>query len=248
MLEARGLSYRNILHEVSLIVPKGTVVGLAGPNGAGKTTLIRLLGGLAAPTSGQVFIESRALSDLDRKASARRIAIVFQESPPITGFRVRDVVEMGRYAHIDAWRGPQQEDREAVDRALAQAGIEELALRPHHRLSGGEQQLVQLARALAQSPSVLLMDEPAANLDVRHQKELGDRVRALARHGLAVLISTHDMNAVLQYCDRAALLCEGRLVAEGRPEDVFDPVRVKQVFGVTPRVATLPDGGRHFAF
>jgi iron complex transport system ATP-binding protein len=155
---------------------------------------------------------------------------------------------MGRYPYAGTWRGPGPEDGAAVDRAMDMAGIRDLALRPHQQLSGGEQQLVQLARALAQSPSVLLMDEPAANLDVKHQRDLGGRIRALASTGMAILLSTHDMNAVLRWCDRAVLLSAGSIVTQGTPAEVLTPDRVLKVFGAEPNIATSTDGKSFLAF
>jgi iron complex transport system ATP-binding protein len=210
------------------------VCGIIGPNGAGKTTLLRLLAGLLAPTRGEVRIEGRSMAELPRREVARKVAMMFQTMPPLSGFRVREIVAMGRYPHAGLWDGPSEQDGNAIEAALDAAGIRDLAARKHQELSGGEQQLVQLARALAQAPSVLLMDEPTANLDVRHRHVVGERVRALARGGLAVVVATHDLNAVRRVCDRAAILFEGKVVAEGAPGEVLTPDRMREAFGIEP--------------
>ncbi len=248
MLEARAVGYREILQSVSLSLGPSSVLGLVGPNGAGKTTLIRALAGLIRIDGGSVELDGRRVDLLPRREVARRIAVVFQETPPVVGFRVRDVVSMGRFPHVSAWTGPSDRDAAMVERAMESAGVQGLADRPHQQLSGGEQQLVQLARALAQEPSVLLMDEPAANLDVRHQRALGDRLRRLAQEGLAILVSTHDMNSVLRWCDRVVLMSEGKVSATGTPAEVLSRERVGEVFGVLPDVASLPDGRKLFSF
>jgi iron complex transport system ATP-binding protein len=252
MLEAReiGVSMggRPVLESVGLSVPSGRVTGLVGPNGAGKTTLIRVLAGLRPPDSGAVILEGRPLAEFSRPEIARRVAVVFQSHPPIAGFRVRDIVEMGRFPHIDSWRGPRPEDREAVDRALDRAGLRSFEQRPHHELSGGEQQLVQLARALAQSPRVLLMDEPAANLDLRNQRSLCERLRALAADGLGVLVSAHDLNLVSMACDSVAVLSGGEILAQGAPSEVLSAEVVGRAFGVVPEMGTTSTGRRVYLF
>jgi iron complex transport system ATP-binding protein len=248
MLEAADVSVGSILRSVTLSLASGRVAGLVGPNGAGKTTMIRVLAGLLPPSRGEVRLEGTLLSEWSRAEIARRIAVVFQDAPPIAGFRVLDIVRMGRFPHVRAWRGPGRADADAVDRALRLTGIESLADRPHQTLSGGEQQLVQIARALAQQPRVLLMDEPAANLDVSRQQELGKRLKAMAAEGIGVLISTHDINSVLAWCDRALLLSAGRLLADDQPSRALTPERLRESFGVSPTAAELPDGSRLYSF
>lgn len=237
MLEARDVTVRTpdraLLAGVSLAVPAGTITAVAGPIGAGKSTLIRVLAGLVPASRGEVLLEGTPLASRTRRMIAGRIAVVFQESAPIEGFRVRDVVGMGRHPWIDPWRGPGPRDAEAVRDALRRTRIEHLAERVHSTLSGGEKQLVQLARALAQDPRVILLDEPAANLDLGAQWLLGERIREMAARGLAVLFSSHDLALVRRLGQRVVLLRGGGVVAEGDPADVLQSSRIAEVFDLS---------------
>lgn len=236
MLEARNIAYavkeRTIVDGVSITITPGSVIGLVGPNGAGKTSLIRILGGHLQASGGEVLLDGEPLANKNRRDIARRLAMIFQEGAPISGFTVSDVVSMGRFPHINAWRGPTLADKAAVDNALEAAGVRHLEKRHHQTLSGGEKQLVQLARALAQEPRVLLMDEPAANLDLKHQVGLGRRLRILAEKGMAILISSHDLTNVKRWCDRAALLSRGRMIAMGSPSEVLSRALIREAFDV----------------
>lgn len=234
MLTAEGVNVRfrgrEILSSVSLDLAPGRLTGVVGPNGAGKTTLVRALAGLV-PFEGKVQIGGRPLVEFRRRELARHVAVMFQEAPPAFGYLVRDVVAAGRYPHLHPWRGPGPQDERAISAAMERAGVAGLAERPLQELSGGERQLVQLARVLAQEAHVLLLDEPAANLDVRHRAALEQRLRELRREK-AILYCGHDLNAVAGIADELLLLHAGRVAARGAPADVLTPERIGRVFGV----------------
>ncbi len=229
------LGGRLVLKGIDIALKPGEVVGLAGPNGAGKTTLVRALSGLVAPSSGRAKIGDADAVSIAARERARQVAVVFQDNPPIAGYSVRDVVGMGRYPWIAAWSGPGAADAAVVEKAMSDAGVGALADRSQQTLSGGEKQLVQLARALAQEPRVLLLDEPEANLDLGHQYALGERVRALAATGLAILFSAHDLTALRLWCDRVVVLSEGRVAASGVPKDALAADVIRRVYGVDER-------------
>lgn len=237
LLEMEGVHFcypessRFAVAQVDLAVGPGEVLGLLGPNGAGKTTLLRLAAGLLAPTGGAVRLLGDSPASLRRPEVARRAAFVpasLHVSLPMT---VREIVSLGRLPHSRGFFESRQ-DRERVQEALALLGACDLDERLYSTLSSGEQKRVLVARALAQEPRVLLLDEPTANLDIAHGVALLARLRALARRsGLAVLAAIHDLNLALLFCDRLALLRDGRVVARGDPESVMRYPVVREVFG-----------------
>lgn len=219
------------LEDIDLCVEKGEICAVLGPNGAGKSTLVKVLSGALTPRTGTVKILGEPLAGLDRRAIARKIAVVPQSSEVAPGFSVRDVVMMGRAPHQGAWMRPSPRDEAAVAHAIACCELEHLRDRPVAELSGGEQQRVAMARALAQEAAVLLLDEASAHLDVRHFIALSELVhREVRERGLACLTVLHDLNAAAQYADRIALLKAGRLVAHGTIEEVMTYRRLKEVF------------------
>ncbi|MDI3316654.1 MAG: ABC transporter ATP-binding protein [Bacillota bacterium] len=264
-----GYRRRLVVRGISLELRAGVVTGVLGPNGAGKSTLIRLLAGALEPEAGRVrWQESGPAEGTGRAAEgaaargrapggrARRLAVLPQGEPETVGLTVREVVELGRYAHRQEDRLGRlrpADHRRAVERALQLTGTLALADRPLAELSGGERQRVLLAQALAQEPRVLLLDEPTAHLDLRHQVELLALVRRQAEEGLAVLAALHDINLAALFCDRLLVMAEGRIVAQGRPEDVVRPDLLEAVYGTpvavtrhpvlgVPQVALLPPG------
>ena len=215
---------------------------LAGPNGAGKTTLFRVATRVLRPDRGGVRAAGTPLAELSRRELARRVAVVPQDVGVPFPFRACEVVLMGRAPHR---RGPGFESAADVERArgcLAQLGIEALADRSMLELSGGERQLVLVARALAQEPQVLLLDEPTAHLDLRHRAIVFERVRRFAADGGAALVVSHDLNLAARSCQRLALLAEGVLAACGAPAEVLRPELLRRVFGVEACVLDAPDG------
>ena len=234
----------DVLRGVSLSVAAGEVVALVGPNGAGKSTVLRAATRVLVPRSGHVLLAGRDVQAMDARALAREIAVVAQLAELPFGMTVGELVALGRTPHLRLLLGPGRHDREIVDWALSATSTEFLAERFVDELSGGERQRVFLARALAQEPRVLLLDEPTANLDLQHQVTALDFVRAQARDaGLAVLAAIHDLQLAALYCDRVVVLNQGEVVASGTPEEVLTPGVLLPAFGQPIVVAPHPTHG-----
>jgi iron complex transport system ATP-binding protein len=237
LLKADRLFYRvgtrTLLNEVSLCIEPGQLVGLVGPNGAGKTTLLRMLIGLRKPQRGAVTLYGKPLERYSARELARVAAYVQQQRPPDLPFSVREVVAMGRNPHVGRFQVERDHDRAAVDAAMEHMHVAPLAEQRVGLLSGGEQQRVMLARALAQEPQILLLDEPTSSLDVRHQIDILDRLKAQVEgRGLSALIAIHDLSLAASYCERLLLLHEGQILAEGKPQDVLTPQHLEAAFSV----------------
>jgi len=231
------------LGRVSLAVSGGECVALVGPNGAGKTTLLRALLGLVPLTSGRALALGRDARSWARDALARMVGVVSQREEPAFPLTVREAVEMGRYPHLGAWRAPGSADRAAVERAMRRADVATLTDRWVETLSGGEWQRVRIARALAQEPRALVLDEPTASLDLSHEMQLFELVADLVRRdGLAALIVSHHINLAARFADRLVLLAAGRVLADGPGAAVLEPQRLAAVFGWPVAVHRLPDG------
>jgi len=239
---------REVLSSVDLTLARGDLVALAGTNGSGKTTLLRLLTGVLQPDAGVVRFEGRPLRDWRRMDLARRVAVLPQQLDLPVGFRVAELVEMGRAPHARRLFASTEADERAVARALADAGALDLADRFAEELSGGERQRLLVAMALAQEPDLLLLDEPTLHLDLAHQVALLAAIRRLRdQRGLTVLAVLHDLNLAAAFAPRVAILDEGRVVADGPPAEVLTPDLVRRVFGVQVDEALTPDGRRHLA-
>lgn len=226
---------------VTLDAAAGETLGLVGPNGAGKSSLLRLFYGAGRPSSGRVLAGGHDLATLSARERARLVAAVPQDSPPPFAMTVREVVETGRWPHCGGLLGGDAHGRAAVDAALERLGLAAIAGRLVASLSGGERKRVHIARALAQGPRALVLDEPVNHLDIRHQLELMASIRAL---GATVLVALHDLELAARHCDRIAVLSAGRLVACGRPDAVLTPSRIAAVFGVGAVVRAEPPAGR----
>ena len=213
---------RPVLDDVSFAIGPGELVGVIGPNGAGKTTLVRLLAGVLSPIGGSVRLAGRPLSEYRRREVARRLAVVPQDAHVDFPFTALEVVLMGRAAHLPPLGFPRARDLTVARAAMQRLEVAHIEDRPLDRVSGGERQRVLLARALAQEPDVLLLDEPTTHLDLRHQAGIHDVLGELSRsRGTAVLSVLHDLNLAAMYCDRLLLLAGGRLVRDGTPGDVL---------------------------
>ena len=236
-----GYGARPVLRDIDLSVDNGQVVALVGPNGAGKSTLIRVLSGVVAARAGEARLNGVDLLRLPPADRARRVAVVGQMIKLPEAFTVGEIVLMGRTPHLALWGGESQKDCEIAWQAMRRTQVEGLADRRVGELSGGEQQRVVIARALAQEPQVLLLDEPTAHLDLKHQVAVLDLVRALAHdHDLAVLLTLHDLNQAAQYADRVALLEQGRVVAQGPAQEVFTADRLSAIYGVAVTIGVHP--------
>lgn len=229
---------RTLLGGVSLALRPGELTALVGPNGAGKSTLMSVLGGHRRPERGHAALDGRPLARWDALALARRRAVMAQEVALAFAFTVREVVMLGRAPHRG--RHGAKADAAVVAEAMALAQVAHLAERRYPTLSGGERQRAMLARALAQviepgegpAGRWLLLDEPTASLDLAHQKLVLEATAGLARAGCGVVVALHDLNLAARFADRVAMLCEGRLVAFGAPEETLSAERVSRVYGV----------------
>jgi iron complex transport system ATP-binding protein len=241
----RGAPDRVVLRDVSLAISPGEMVVLLGPNGSGKTTLLRLAAGMLAADAGRVAIDGRSVGEWSRREVSQRVALLPQLPVLPEGFRVEELVEMGRAPHARSRFGASVEDAEAVERALVDADARDLVGRRIDELSGGERQRVVVAMALAQEPRLLLLDEPTQHLDLSHQVALLaalDRLRAA--RGLAVVTVLHDPALTTINEPRVVLLAGGRIVADGPARDVLQPDDVARVFGVpVPVVLALSGRG-----
>jgi iron complex transport system ATP-binding protein len=247
MLEARDLAVRYgaahpALDGVSCAVNQGRFLAVVGPNGSGKTTLVRALSGLVRLERGEVRVDDAPLARWSRPALARVLAVVPQGEEVVFPLRVDETVMLGRYTRLGPLAAPGDADRAAVGEALERCDVTALKARTIDSLSGGEWQRVRLARALAQEPRVLVLDEPTTALDLRHEMELFELVRRLVNEGLAGLVITHHMNLAARFADRMLLLSGGRVAAEGAPGDVLRPETLRQVFGWPVAVTEWCDG------
>jgi iron complex transport system ATP-binding protein len=242
LVAAGGLAFsfgvRRVLEGVDLTVTSGEVVGLIGPNGSGKSTLIRVVSGVLTGYGGSVRVEGREVREWPRRALAARLAVVPQETPPTLPFTVLETVLMGRHPHLTGVAFEGEEDVRIARRALERTGADHLAARPVMELSSGERQRVVFARALAQQPRILLLDEPTSFLDIRFQVELYDLVRELAAEGTGVLTALHDLNLAAEYCDRIYLLYSGRVQVAGPADEVLTYPHLTRVFATDVYVAT----------
>mgnify|MGYP001244476417 FL=1 len=248
MIEAIGLTVaaggRRILDDVSFRLDGGGLYGIIGPNGAGKTTLLAAISGVRRLDAGSVLLFGRPVGSWPRRALARRLAVLQQEALPRTAFTVREVVMMGRYPYQNWFGGGDEEGEALVDHVLEMLGLSAYADRRLEALSGGERQRVALAKAMAQDPELLLLDEPTTYLDIGYQIHLLDLVRGWQRSGGRTVVAVlHDLNLTAQYCDRLLVVHEGRLAAEGPPSAVLTSETIRRVFGVEPVMLPHPVSG-----
>ena len=230
-----NLDGQTILHHVTLQLDAGEMLGLIGPNGAGKSSLLKIIVGILDPTSGNLRLQGRPLRELPDQDRARQIAYLAQAGTAHWPISVERVVALGRLPHLGSWHNASTADRRAIERALQQTGLVALAGRPFTTLSGGEKARVLLARALAVEPLVMLADEPVAALDLAHQLEVMDLLRAHCDAGGAALVVLHDLRLAAHYCNRLQLLYRGETLATGRPESVISNANLRHAYGVEIR-------------
>jgi iron complex transport system ATP-binding protein len=224
-----------ILEDICMELAEGELLGIVGPNGSGKSTLIRCIDRILTPRKGSVLLNEREIKDMSRMEIAKRLGYVPQSSSRAFPVTVFDTVLMGRRPHLGWYSG--KKDIEKVVEALKLLGIEDFALRDFNDISGGEQQRVLLARALAQEADVLLLDEPTSNLDIRHQLEVMEIIKDLVvKKGLSAIIAIHDLNLASRYADRVVMMNGGRIFAVGSPVSVFTQQNIAHAYGVESMV------------
>ena len=225
---------RAVLAGIHLTLEQGTATALIGPNGAGKTTLLRLIAGTLKPSAGEILLDGQRLTALSARARARLVALVPQQLDITFDFTVQQIVEQGRSPYLGLLRGLMEPDRRAVDRALALTDLTNYRQRIVNELSGGEKQRVKIALGLAQSPRLLLLDEPTQNLDIGRQVELLDLLASLRAEGLTLLASMHDLHLVHGNFTQVHLLAPGEPLVSGPPEAILTPIRLSQAFHCPP--------------
>ena len=240
-------SDRPAVDGVGVHMQAGEITALLGPNGSGKSTVLRMVSGTLTPDAGTVAVLDRPLGEWERRALAREVGVVQQNEEIAFPITSRDFVALGRFPYLGNWRREGSTDREAILQAMHICDVMEFSDRPVRSLSGGERQRVRIARALAQEPSILLLDEPTVALDIRHEMAIFELLRGLAGQGVAVLIVTHNLNLAARYADRLLLLETGRLVAAGHPGSVLTREVVEAVYRwpvrITPHLGPGPDTG-----
>ena len=233
-----------VVRDVTLTVRRGEFLSLVGPNGSGKTTLLRLLDRIFIPQRGSITLDGQPLAKFSRTAIARRIAFVPQDNTIQFPFTVTEVVLMGRAPHSGGMAFENARDREVAGAMMALTDVAPLAAHPVMNLSGGERQRVFIARALAQEPQIILLDEPNAHLDIAHQVDMFRIIKRLnTESGLTVISVSHDLNLAAAYSDRIAMMVGGTLAALGAPAEVLTGERIREVFHTPVIVDTHPVHG-----
>lgn len=245
--EDTTLSYgaARILKGISLETHTGEFVGIIGPNGSGKSTLLKCIYRVLKPDGGCIWLGAQELHEMKIRNSARKVAVVAQHNYYNFEFSVREVVMMGRAPHKKMLEKDGAKDFEIVDQALKTVGMYEFADRNFSTLSGGEQQRVILARALAQQTPCLILDEPTNHLDITHQLQLMELVRGL---NVTVLSAIHDLNIAAMYCDRLYILKDGEIVGSGTPEELLTPETIRRVYQVESEIVRDRNGKMHILF
>lgn len=230
---------KTILHDISLAIQDKEFVGIIGPNGSGKSTFLKCLYRVLQPNGGKIYFDGSELSSLSHRDTALKMAVVAQHSTVNFDFSVLEMVLMGRSPYKGLLDRDQLDDYEIARHALAQVGLSDFESRNFNTLSGGEQQRVILARALAQRTECLVLDEPTNHLDIKYQLELMTIVKRL---DATVVSAIHDLNLATIYCDRIIALKDGHIVCSGTPQDVLSSDTIRHIYGVSAMVQTLPDG------
>ena len=246
-VSAEGLRYevdaKSLLDGVDLHVERGQFIGLIGPNGAGKTMLLRAIAGVLRYSDGVVLLDGTDVQNGSPREIARAMALVPQVAPYTQGFTALELVLMGRYPHMSRFQIEGREDNLIARNAMRLTETDQFTDRTLDTLSGGERQRIFVARALAQQPRVLLLDEPTSNLDILHQLKVISLVRKMVDDGLTAIAAIHDLQMAARYCDRLALMKDGRILAKGSPEEVLTPETIQASFGVKAAVYRDPVAG-----
>jgi len=248
MIEVNSISFRYhedwVLEDVSFRAERGEFVGVIGPNGSGKTTLLKILYRLLTPQKGEILFELVPMKKMERADIAKRIAVVAQETHLLFPFSVLETVLMGRSPYLGHLMFENEKDLEIARKAMEWTKIVPFSERPMDELSGGERKRVFIARALAQEPEVILLDEPTASLDIQHQIDFLDLILTLNRErGLTIIMASHDINIASEFCDRLILLQGGRIYKMGTPEEVVTKKNIETVYGCEVWIDQNPISG-----
>jgi iron complex transport system ATP-binding protein len=239
---------RWVLDHLSLFVEKGEMVAILGPNGSGKTTLLKVLSAVLAG-KGEVKLNGKAIRSYGRRELSRLFAVVPQESQINFPYTVAEIILMGRASHHSPLAFEGEKDLEAARKSMELTDTSSLANRYLHELSGGEKQRVIIARALAQEPEILLLDEPSAFLDLRHQVQILELIRQLNReHGLTIIAALHDLNLAALFFPRLVMLRDGKIYRDGTPNEVLTEETIEEVYGIRVRIQIHPSGERPQVF
>jgi iron complex transport system ATP-binding protein len=225
-------SYRReeVLTNITFNIKKGDFLGIIGPNGAGKSTILRIICNILKPSNGKIIIFDQDINCIPRKIIARKIAFVPQETYFALDFTVEEIVMMGRYPYLSAFQKERSEDLNACEHALNHADLMDFKDRLINSLSSGERQRVVLARALAQEPDILLLDEPTSHLDLHHQYAIMELLKKLNNQGISIVIVNHDLNLASLYCQRLVLMHQGEIIDQGRPKDIITKKTLRHVY------------------
>jgi iron complex transport system ATP-binding protein len=242
-LENTAFSYgeKEVFHGISLEVHKGEMLSILGSNGCGKTTLLKCIQGELRLKDGRIWLEGKDLSSLTPVERARKIGMVFQEHSALFPYPVLEVVRMGRTPHLGFFARPGVRDTDISERALERVGIVHLKEKAYTQISGGERQLVLIARTLAQEPEVMLLDEPTSHLDFKNQILVLKIMERLSKEGLSIIMTSHYPNHAFLFSSRIALMAHGKFHAVGGPEEVISPENLGAIYGMQVRILTAND-------
>lgn len=244
IIETRDICFsyntKEVLTNVSFSLKQGEFLGIIGPNGAGKSTILRLICGILRPKHGTITVSGHDTRGIQRKQIAKKIAFVSQETHFALNFTVEEIVIMGRFPYLRAFQRENKTDYEARDHALAYADLQDFRKRPINSLSSGERQRVVLARALAQEPAILILDEPTSHLDLHHQFAIMELLKKLNKEGMSIIAVNHDLNLASLYCERLVLMHQGKVFEQGSPKDLITEKILKQVYQTEVKVIKHP--------
>jgi len=231
-----------VLSNINFVAEAGMVTGIIGPNGSGKSTLLRIMGNILKPNMGKVYLDDRDIAGFSTKEFAKAVATVGQQDMVYFPYTVWEIVSMGRAPYLKYISNETKEDKMIIEEALNTTGVASLMDRSIMELSSGERQRVFIARALAQTPKILMLDEPTSHLDINFQLEICTLAKNLAKKGMTVVLVLHDLNLAARFCDQVAILSKGEIIAKGAAWDVIKPDIIKNVYSVDAIVEASPVG------
>ncbi|MEO0205626.1 MAG: ABC transporter ATP-binding protein [candidate division WOR-3 bacterium] len=232
---------KDILRDITFTIEKGEFCGIIGPNGAGKSTLLRIIMGILRERKGIVSVMNKDRRRLKNKELARLVGFVPQETYFQLNYNVEDIISMGRYPYLEPFQTMTKQDISAVEWAIQQTDSRKLCGRPINSLSAGERQMIVIARALAQKPEILLLDEPTSHLDIQHQSAIMTLLKDLNDQGMTLIVVNHDLNLASQYCKKLILLHEGQIYRVGKPEEIIDRKTIAEVYKIETEIIIHPE-------